>query len=501
MLSETYRRLLQFVMSVAVIGLGALGCYVLIVTKPTPKRIQSFERVLEVATESVAVHTEQSPIVGYGTVRPRKQIEVVPLVSGRLVHAHSDLAPGKIIPAGTLLFELDPTIYQSRVSQVKAEIAGLEASVGRLDQELTNLQDRLEGAKEMLELDRNAYETTLRLYEDDKVGTQRGVDLERKQMLAQQDVVSGLANSVATIPHQKLEIQAKLEGARASLKQAEYNLDATKIVAPFDARVEAVHARESQVVMAHLSIATLTDISAFELSVGIDPRELRWLDPTLHPDALNSDPEAADAPVTVRWSLHGQEYTWNGRVSRFERVDERTRTLQMVVEVLNADMQASVSIGGIDMAPRLSIGMFCSAELPARELPGAVMVPRHAVHENRWVYVFEAEDEHFGRLARREISVLRSMGDQVLVDFDDRLTSEPCELAVGDEMVVSRLAKPVLGMRVRRRGSAIACQQQNTPIMLASHDVSNAQSNTGLSSPSSYRPARLVSAGMTPGDQ
>ena len=448
--------MLQVVLSATVVCLGGAACYLLIAKRPQPKRLQSFERVLEVATESVSPTAEQVPIIGYGTVRPRKQIEVVPMVSGRLVHAHADLAPGKIIPAGSLLFELDPTIYESRVRQVKAEIAGLEASLGRLDQEKESLSGRLERAQEMLAIDTRAFETDQRLYEQDKVGTERGIDLARQKMLAQQDVVAGLVNSIAMIPHQKLEIEAQLDAARASLKQAEYNLDSTRIVCPFDARVEAVHARESQVVMAHLSIATLTDMSAFELSVGIDPRELRWLEPSIHPETINHETESADAPVTVRWSLHGQEFTWDGRVSRFERVDERTRTLQMVVEVLQSDMQASVTIGSDEMAPRLSIGMFCSAELPARRLSGAILVPRHAVHSNQWVYVFEEEDEDFGRLARREVNILRSVGDRVLVDYEGRRTTEVCELTPGDEIIVSRLAKPVLGMRVRRRESAMA---------------------------------------------
>ncbi|MHC5112005.1 MAG: efflux RND transporter periplasmic adaptor subunit [Planctomycetota bacterium] len=460
MLSERLRRFSQFMVAGSALAAGTAVCVVLIKTKPAPANNDAYARVLEVAVESTMTEAEQFPIIGYGTVRPRKQIDVVPLVSGRLTHAHPNLAQGKIIPKGELLYELDATIYEAQVKQMKAEISGLESSLTRLDQEAANIDRRLENAQAMLAIDQNDYDTTSELHEKEDVGTRRDVDMTMKNLLRQKDVVAELVNAKELLPHQKAEINAKLEGMRAQLRRAEYELDATKIVCPFDARVEAVHARESQVVMAHLSIATLIDMSAFELSVGVDPRELRWLAPSIRPAALKQEVLGEQPDVNVRWSLHGQEFIWKGRVTRFERVNEKTRTLQMVVEVLGADMMARVDLGSGMAAPQLSIGMFCSAELPAKPLEETVMVPRHAIHENRWVYVFEPEPDFkttgMGQLGRREISVLRAMNDRVLVDYRDRQGSEVCELKPGEQVVVSRLTKPVIGMRVKlRAGSEI----------------------------------------------
>jgi hypothetical protein len=167
----------------------------------------------------------------------------------------------------------------------------------------------------------------------------------------------------------------------------------------------------------------------------------------------------AGPEVNVYWSLQGQGFAWRGFVTRFERVDEATRTARLVVEVRNVDMVATVNVGDGESRPALAIGMHCRAELPAKRLAGALMVPRHAVHDNRWVYVFEpdpqAGDDKAGRLGRRKVPMLRSVGDSVLVEYAGREGTEVCELAPGERVVVSPLIKPVVGMKVRMRDEQI----------------------------------------------
>ena len=117
--------------------------------------------------------------------------------------------------------------------------------------------------------------------------------------------------------------------------------------------------------------------------------------------------------------------------------------------------------------------MLCRAELPVAELAGALLVPRHAVYDNRWVYVFEpdpdAVDGRQGRLGQREVPVLRSLGDAVLVDYAGREGTEVCELKPGEQVVVSPLPKPVVGMQVRLRDEQIASSEAVT-LVWPQHD-------------------------------
>jgi hypothetical protein len=226
----------------------------------------------------------------------------------------------------------------------------------------------------------------------------------------------------------------------------------TKIFCPFTARVESVKAYQSQMVTAHLSIATLTDMEAFEIPIGVDPRDLRWLDRQVQPQVLERELDQRRPEVKIGWSVAGREAKWRGHVARFEGMDELTRTARMIVEVRGADMTASRSDWSPDGAPAISIGMHCRAELPAEPLEDAVLIPWHAIHEDRWVYVYEpasdGADQGLGRLGRREVNMLRMVGDEVLVDYRGRDDSHRSQLKSGDQLVVSRLADPVVGMQV-----------------------------------------------------
>ncbi len=444
-------------MSGVCLALGVLGCAWLVFTKPTSPKRNVFARNLEVTVAAAELKTETTPVVGHGTVRAKNQVKIVPQVNGALMHVHQDLAVGKLIPEGELLFEIEPGVYEARVQQSQAEVKRLEATLVRHDEELSNLELRIANADQMLAIEEKDYKTSKQLLQD-KVGTGRDVDLIHQKYLQRKDATIELKSRRSLIPHVKLETQALLEAARARLSQDQLNLKHTKIYCPFDARVELVSAFRSQVVMAHFSVATLTDMSAFELSVGVDPRDLRWLDESIRPEALNEDQEGPRPEVRVKWALHGQELSWRGYVTRFERVDEATRTARLVVEIRDVDMVAKVQLGGADGFPKLAIGMHCRAELPARKLTDALLVPRHAVYDNRWVYVFEpssdASSSAVGRLARRRVSLLRSIGDSVLVDYsgfnDDEADAGACDLEAGELIVVSPLIKPVIGMKIHR---------------------------------------------------
>ena len=76
------------------------------------------------------------------------------------------------------------------------------------------------------------------------------------------------------------------------------------------------------------------------------------------------------------------------------------------------------------------------------------------------MYVFESDpksdDRRNGVLARREVSMLRTVGDSVLVDYQGREGTEICTLKPGEQVIVSPLLSPVLGMKIHNRDEGIA---------------------------------------------
>ena len=460
------RRLILGVLALVIVGAAATAMVWLIATRPAPSASTEPPRIPEVLVVEAAPEVFDAPVVGHGTVRPKRQVKIIPQVSGMLTDMHASLAEGRVIEQGELLFEIDRRTYESQVVQVKADIKILEAQLRRHEQEEKSLTERLGTAGEQFKITESEYLDTKRLYDEENVGSPQEVDRYRLKKLQAEDVVLGLESQLHLIPILEEETQARLEARRAQLADAERNLENTRIYCPFDVRVESVTAQTSQVVIANLAIATLTDLAAFEIAAVLDPSDLQWTHRKAYARALGKD--LGDPPtVTVTWTLNGHRHSWTGYVTRLERHDETTRTARMVVEI--PDPLGDVRSEEVPDQPQLSLGMFCSAAIPAEPLDGALVIPRSAIHEDDLVYVFEPDpssrDGRTGWLVTRRVPLLRSVGGRVLVEYagrgeDQHLPPQhaqaECELRPGELAIISPLPRAVAGMKLRLRAGSTA---------------------------------------------
>ncbi len=418
------------------------------------------------------------PVVGYGTVRPKRQVKIIPEVSGSLTYVNESLQVGRVVRRDELLFEIDCRPYRSNVQQVKANIKQLEVQQQILGHEKHGLTIRLATAHELLALAEKNYQRELELLPAGAT-SEPEVELALQRFLQRQNARSGYENQLNLIPFRMDEIDARLDALHVQLDEAQRNVERTRIVAPFDARVDLVNAQQSQVVIANLAIATLTDLAAFEVPAVIEPRDLIWADRALRARAMGRD-LGTPPEVKVTWTTMGRRSTWRGTLSRLERHDEATRTDRIVVEIPNDSIASTDETG--TLRPNLSVGMFCQVELPAEPLHEALIVPRHAIYEDRWVYVFEPDhgdpNASTGTLAIRHVPMLRVVGDRVLVHFaaegpattialDDTGSMEArlasCELRPGEEIIVSPLVNPVPGMPLQRRVELVLHMPTNRP--------------------------------------
>lgn len=455
---ERLRKVIRGLLCAALLAAGAGACLWLVKTAPAPDKGEVRRAIPVVQVEEVRPREFAAPILGYGTLRPEKQVRVVPNVNGRLIYAHEDLAEGKLIKKGELLFEIDPTVYQAQVDTAEANTRRLKASIARQKEELIATQARLEVARDMLEIAERERDASEALEDGTLSGVR--VNADRQSYLRLKGEVVELESKERMIPLTLDELKAQLDAASATLRQATFDLENTKIVCPFDARVESATAFASQYVTAFVAIATLTDVSSFEISAVVDPRELRWVHDGVA-SAVRGESLENEAPeVVVRWSLYGRQFSCRGRVTRFERLDEATRTARIVIQI--RDVVLGLDCDEADEVPPISIGTYCQAEIPARPVPGALTVPRHAIHEDAWVYVYEDDPAspgaEVGRLGRRRVTLLRTSGDDVLVGYEgiEGNGAWETELAAGDRIITSPLPRPVPGMPVRLSPESLA---------------------------------------------
>jgi multidrug efflux pump subunit AcrA (membrane-fusion protein) len=451
---------------------GAGTTFWLIRSRPEPVRHGQGRNVPQVAVLPVVPQTFAAPIIGHGTVRPKVQVHIVPQLTGRLTYVHPDLAEGQFVKKGELLFEIDPRTYESQVRQVEADVRRLEAQLARLPDEKSAGEQRLELARAQLKIADDNVERWKGLLHEQAGATKVQLEQAELEQLRAKDAVIDLENKVSLYPYMVAEAQAALDGRRAALEEAQNNVERTRIFAPFNARIDAITAQASQVVVPAFQIATLTDMDAFEIATVLDPRDLQWTEHRAYARILGH--EAPPPPdVRVTWTMFGQSLAWHGQVTRLERHDEATRTARVVVEVANLEFDQSPDDG--PPRPSLSIGMFCRAEIPAEPLKEALVIPRHAMHDDHTVLVFVPDDvdaSSAGHLEIRHVPMLRTVGDDVLVAFrgdEERVVAtqvadsaavneQPavCELRPNDLLIVSPLPRPVPGMRLDSRPALAA---------------------------------------------
>jgi RND family efflux transporter MFP subunit len=373
-------------LTAAFIGLGVFVFIVITANKPQLKRTDPPTPVPMVRVVAVQVETVSVPIVGQGTVRPLREIQIIPEVSGRVLSVSPALVSGGGFKNGETLLRIDPTDYELAVTLAQARIKDSVSSLRLMEEEAAAARDEW------------------RLLNADKADT-----LDQPPPL------------VAKLP-QLEAAKAQLAADRADLQKALLNLERTEIKAPFDGRVIEENAGAGQYVSPGQPVATIFSTEVAEIVVPLEDESLYWF----HVPGFTPG-DGPGAPATVSARIAGRNLTWQGRVDRSEgKVDERTRMINVIVRV-----EAPYAT-----KPPLAAGLFASVEIQGRTIPEAAIVPRAALRENDRVWVVDDT----GRLAFRDIEVARLYPDRAILTDG---------LRAGELVVISPLNAVTDGMAVR----------------------------------------------------
>jgi RND family efflux transporter MFP subunit len=217
------------------------------------------------------------------------------------------------------------------------------------------------------------------------------------------------------------EAEARVEAAKARLRQAQADLDNTAIKAPFDAIVDIKRVDLGQYVQAGSPVMKLLSTSKAEVRLPVLAADIPFVQ-------YGQRPDGSWHQATLISHFGDLDFRWQARLLRLEkRVDERTRVFYLIAEIEQPyDTQRHKH--------PLSVGLFVEADIPGREIENAVRLPRSAVHAGSLVYRVEQ-----GVLRKREVTVLRKEQDTVIVGEG---------LDLGDIVVLSRLDLMVDGMAV-----------------------------------------------------
>lgn len=381
--------LIKTVVPLLILAVAVFGTLQLIRMQKAPRKQPPPQRGLLVDVLQVTSGDHRIRVHATGTVQPDMEISLVPEVSGKVTWLSPQLVPGGFLQKGETLLNIDQRDYRLAVDQAKAELARAQVA----------LQTEQQQAR---------------------------VALEEWQRLEMPD--KGEPNPLVLREPQLQRERANLAAARASLEQAQLNLQRTVMYAPFNCRVRSEQVDPGQYLRAGTAVATLAGTDRVEIVVPLPLDQLQWIKV---PRAGN---QATGSPADVLLQAGKTGYRWQGRIVRaLGEIDGNSHMASVVVAVDDPYRLAE------DADPAqfdLATGLFVTLVLHGKTVPEIVAIPRAALRENSSVWIADAED----RLRIRPVHVLHREREQLLIDSG---------LAGGERLVLTTLDGAVDGLPLR----------------------------------------------------
>lgn len=451
------RVLLNIVLSLVVLAVAGLLVYLLFVHRTRPEQRKGGKVIPKVLAPPIRPRLNyRVEIVGYGSARPRVQLEITPQVGGIVVEKAPNFLSGKYVRKGQVLFRIDRTDYDLSVKRAERRIDLIKAQLSQLVQEQKNLTESRKIESERVELAGEQLKKAVKLLEKN-AASENEVDLARETLLVRKSQLQKILNSLALIRSQRRRLDAELASAGAELDQAKVNLDRCTLRSPVTGRVLESRIEVGQTARAGGVCGKIYGTDVMEVPVSVLATDLEWLDPELlelckHGDLPKNPSRRIKARVEWRRSKNAGPITWVGCVERIEAgLEAKTRTATLVVRVKNPELNNPDGAA----VPMLETNMFCKVTIAGRKVPGAYVLPREAILPDGSVYVAvkaapRIEFLWYGkakvvidyRLHKRPVSVARFTNEEAIILPDGGISES-------DRVVIGPVAKPVIGRKVK----------------------------------------------------
>lgn len=376
---------------VFVLIVGGLLVLAVATFKPSPKPAPvELPPPVQVPVIMASPATQSLTIKSQGTVTPRREIDLVAEVSGRITHVDQHFVDGAFVEANHPLVTIDPRDYEVALLQAEARIADAQ-------QLLATEKGRTQQAK------------------------REWRDLGNKE-----------ANALFLRQPQLAAAKAQLQSAQADREQAQINLERTGVSVPFDGRIRQTQVDLGQYVTLGTPIASVYDTSVAEIRLPLTDRQIALVDLPLglsggqgKPASRNEQPETGPA-VTIIGIIAGKRYEWQGHITRTEAsLDTRSRLYYAIAEVKDPFRVTGNFLKNDEIQAPLIVGLFVEAEIHGRELDNVITVPHQALFKRNHLYTLDNDN----RAHERTVTLLHTDGEQAWVRGD---------LNAGEVIVVGR---------------------------------------------------------------
>ncbi|HBU78695.1 MAG TPA: efflux transporter periplasmic adaptor subunit [Muricauda sp.] len=366
----------------------------------TEPEAQSEGATIETAILVDVVTTEKGTyaptIVATGTVQPVEDVILSPLVPGQIVRRDPAFIPGGFVQKGEVLLQIDPSDYRNTLELRKSELLQSETA-------LATEMGRQQIAEQDLELINN----------DSLFGDNPLSDNETQLVLRQPQLNA---------------VKANIEAARASMNQAQLNLDRTTIRAPFDAHILSQNVTVGSQVSQGDDLGRIVGTDSYWVLATVPVSRLQWLK---FPESEEEKGSMVRIENPSAWPSGAHREGYLDR--QIGALDNQTRLARVLVRV-DDPLATSDELQG---APKLMIGTFVEVNIQADSIPNVVRLDRDLIRSNQTAWVMKDN-----LLEIRELDIILTDNQHAYIKSG---------LEDGDKVVSTNLSTVTNGVELRTR--------------------------------------------------
>ena len=269
-----------------------------------------------------------------------------------------DYQEGRLVKTGDLLFQIDPRPFEAVLNQAQANLAQAEAQQGKT------------------ELDVKRY-----------------TPLVKEQAISQQELDDAVQANLAA--------KAQVLAAKATVQQAQLNLDFTKMISPISGIAGISKVGVGDLVSPNSGdLATVSTVNPIKVNFFLSEQEYLY---TVKHSAVTGWGKGGPGPALELLLADGSTYAQKGLISAVDRqVDDKTGTIHIAALFPNPD---TILRPGLFVRVRALVGTY----------RGALVIPQRAVSELQGKYQV-AVVEAGSKVSVRPVKVGERFGSDWIIE-------------------------------------------------------------------------------------
>ena len=403
---------------VVLLAAGAIGASYLVRSKPRVEPSPPVERVWAVDAVPVRLTDVQPQIQLFGKIFAARQVQLRALVTGQVVELHPNLVEGGLVRRGELVLAIDEFEYRAALRESEARLAEAEARISERESRRLAETQALKSDREILAVLARDLKRAKQLSARGSISSQV-LDQKRLELSRQQRAIALRENGIDAESARLEQEKAGLQRLDVAVQRARYDLERTRLRAPFDGVLQGVTAQVGQRLGVLDGVGQLIDTGGLEARFHISDAQYGRLSRTAQ--------GVIGRTARVIWRIGKREVVMEAVVARVgPRIDAASGGVELFARITNREAASS-----------LRPGAFVEVLIPDRTYAGVARVPETALHPGNVVYGIDD-----GQLVPRRTEVVARVGNDVLLRG---------EMSNGDLLVTTQSVSIAPGLRVELR--------------------------------------------------